>query len=280
MVLQFADTDEKFLFGHDLNTMVDAHQGNGVIVGLATTPSGVPDMQTHVAVGTYIANGTIVIKSSITDLTHDASDPSDPRYDVIQADDGGTIDIKKGTAASSPIVPDHDANHIRLAIVYIAAGTTTITSGAITDARIIIKEYKKYVYVDFTNGDFSGQFATLTNNTWCAPVNQYALQTITYDFSKLPAGSLVYFEAVCDGPAANDVFQIRLYNQTDASAVAGGELSWTNTTVWSLQTSADLYSTLAALGTEKVYVLQAKQTANTSTIVGVGYVRFRIVLPY
>jgi len=271
--------DGAVLFDGDLNSIIQGLSSlEGISLGLATTATGSPDMQTHVASGRYRANGTEVVKASTTNLTHDTADPIYKRYDIIVGDSAGTLSIVKGTAAATPAVPDTPDTKCRIAIIEIPASDTSIEQAQIKDARIIINDYKKWVYADFMNGKTASTNFASSFTAWVTPVPPYNLQTITYDFSRLPTGSEVYFEAVAYGPGYNDTLKIRLYNQTDSTVPSGGELEFQPQS-WALHTSANLYSVLSAL-TEKTFSVQAYQTTNTNTNVMVSMIRFRILVPY
>jgi len=46
------------LQGTELQNLVERFNGNGVLSGLAITASGIPDMETHVASGSWFAGET------------------------------------------------------------------------------------------------------------------------------------------------------------------------------------------------------------------------------
>lgn len=92
-------------------------------------------------------NGPYLVNlASSASLTVPTADPSNPRIDLIVADvyDVGTsasycaIELITGTPAPSPSVPTPAAGvaYIPLAQIAVAAGTTSITSGNITDVRV------------------------------------------------------------------------------------------------------------------------------------------------
>lgn len=89
------------------------------------------------------AGGYASTLSSAATLTVQTADPANPRIDIVVAnvvDNGnstsfGEVQIITGTPASSPSAPAAPANSITLARVSVPAGTTSITSGLITDKR-------------------------------------------------------------------------------------------------------------------------------------------------
>jgi len=179
MGITFVNGDQKFLTATDLNSIVDAINGNGVVVGLTTTQNSPAGMSVVVSSGTCVVNGTSVSKSSSTTVSIASSNPTNPRYDVIQINSSGTISAVTGTPSSSPLVPDISAGNIRLAIVYVPAGATSITNANITDARVILGNvgYNPGASISITyNAD--GTINTITDNMYGITA------TFTYDASK------------------------------------------------------------------------------------------------
>ena len=98
--------------------------------------------------GNYQTNqGTyMVYNDGATNATIATADPTNPRIDLVcitvnDAQYSGNlnsvvINVVTGTPAGSPTVPSTPTNSIALAQVAVAAGTTTITSGNITDRRV------------------------------------------------------------------------------------------------------------------------------------------------
>ena len=100
-------------------------------------------------VGTTQANmGTYLAYNDATDtLTITTADPTNPRVDrvVVTVNDayytGSTnnvvLQVLAGTPAGSPTAPATPANSISLATIAVAAGALSITSGNITDTRVL-----------------------------------------------------------------------------------------------------------------------------------------------
>lgn len=121
--------------------------------GLAVAAQSIPDMSVTVASGTAFvpasiaANaGWVCVNNGLRTVSIAASDPTDPRIDLIAArcydaaDDVGptsswALEAVQGTASSSPSAPAVPANTVVLASVSVPAGATTVTSAAITDKR-------------------------------------------------------------------------------------------------------------------------------------------------
>jgi hypothetical protein len=93
--------------------------------------------------GTYVAYNDATVT-----LTIATANPSNPRIDLVcmtvndsyytGSTDNVILQVITGTAASSPVAPTLPANSISLATVSIAAAATSITSGNITDQRVVV----------------------------------------------------------------------------------------------------------------------------------------------
>lgn len=123
---------------------------------LAVTPNSPVGMSVLVAsgwaaiVGTIQPNmGTYVAYNDATVVLPVATaNPSNPRIDLVcvtvndsyytGATDNVVIQIIAGTPAPSPVAPTLPANSIALATVAVAAGALSITSGNITDQRVVV----------------------------------------------------------------------------------------------------------------------------------------------
>lgn len=123
----------------DINALVAALDGDGVVSGCGVTAQGTPDMTVAVAAGTIQESDTAY---SITgaNATITAADGSNPRIDLVCAKTDDTLVVTAGTAAANPKAPDIPANNILLAIVYVPASDTAIETGQITDKRAIVPQ--------------------------------------------------------------------------------------------------------------------------------------------
>jgi hypothetical protein len=120
---------------------------------LKVTANGTPNMTVHVASGGALIMGTENANQGVYSVYNDndvvltvvTADPTNPRIDLVVARvkdafySGATnawdLEIVKGTAAVSPSPPALPNNSYQLASLAVAAGTTTITNGNITDSR-------------------------------------------------------------------------------------------------------------------------------------------------
>ena len=107
-----------------------------VLTGCGVTAQGSPDMTCAVASGTVLSNGVRQTVSS-GNVTIGAADGTNPRFDLVVANSSGTKAVRAGTAAAVPVPPARSANDVVLAVVYVPASDTTISSTQIVDLRVI-----------------------------------------------------------------------------------------------------------------------------------------------
>ena len=147
---------------------------------LAVTQNGTPNMSVNIAagwaaiVGTYQAN--MGVYTAYNDATVNAtiatSNPTLPRIDLVcltvsdsyytGATNTVAVNVVTGTAAASPAVPATPTNSIALAQIAVAAATTSIVTGNITDVRTPVTTNLPLVTLTGTQ--------TLTNKTLTTPV--------------------------------------------------------------------------------------------------------------
>lgn len=136
------------------------HGGSHGVVGagdLAVTQNGTPNMSVNVAAGralirsgnaSSIAAGVYAVMNDATvNVAISAADPTNPRIDLVviqvrdtnygEAANDVRITVVTGTPAASPVAPALTSfpNAVVLAQVAVAAATTTIVTGNITDRR-------------------------------------------------------------------------------------------------------------------------------------------------
>jgi hypothetical protein len=102
--------------------------------GCAVTAQGTPDMTVAVAKGAVTSNGSL-LPVTAGNVTVGAADATNPRIDLIVVTSAGSKACRAGTAAASPKPPARTANDVLLAMVYVPANATTITTARITDGR-------------------------------------------------------------------------------------------------------------------------------------------------
>lgn len=140
--------------------MVDAYSNNGLFVssvhpialrlgvknysivsGLGTAAQGTPDMTVNVSSG-VIRNGRITKTSAgNATLAITAAHATLDRYDTISVNTSGTVVYTVGTASASAVPPEIPTNNVPIAIIYVAAASTTVTNSVIYDLRINGPDY-------------------------------------------------------------------------------------------------------------------------------------------
>ena len=121
----------------DIDILVAAYSGSGIVSGCAVTAQGTPDMTVAVASGVVIVAG---VRAAVTgaNSTIGTADTTNPRFDLITVNSSGTIATTAGTAAAIPEFPAIPANSVVIAAVFVAASDTTISSSNIVDKRAIL----------------------------------------------------------------------------------------------------------------------------------------------
>lgn len=97
-------------------------------------PTATPSLSIRVSTGYCIVNSELNKLSEIQTVVIGAP-VSDSRISLVYVNDDGTISVKHGTAASTPVAPDAEPNTLVLAQVTVASTDTEILEGDITDVR-------------------------------------------------------------------------------------------------------------------------------------------------
>lgn len=127
---------QSILFSEYLNVLSECIAGNNVVLsGLACTAQGSPDMTVAVAKGSVLSNGALFAVAA-GNATITTANGSNPRLDLVVITSAGAIAVRAGTAAAAPKPPSRTSNDVVLAVVYVPANDTTISSDQITDLRI------------------------------------------------------------------------------------------------------------------------------------------------
>lgn len=125
------------LYAEQLNILLAGINGiDCVLAGCAVTAQGTPDMTVAVAKGSVLTNGVLkpVVAGNATITT---ANSTNPRLDLVVVNSSGTVAVRAGTAAAAPIPPARTANDVVIAMVYVPASDTTISSDQIVDMRVI-----------------------------------------------------------------------------------------------------------------------------------------------
>lgn len=125
MTTEYSDGD--YLYGADLDNLVESTVNNGVLTGLGVTENTpTPDLNVIVAAGSGFAGETYFLKGSGTLIPITAAHGSLDRLDLIVVNSSGTISAVAGTPATTPNPPDLPDDSILLAIVEVDATVTQI----------------------------------------------------------------------------------------------------------------------------------------------------------
>lgn len=128
---------QSILFSEYMNILMAGIQGiDYPFNGCAVSAQGSPNMTVAVAAGAVVSAGALKVVSA-GNVTVTTANGSNPRIDLIVIDSSGTKTIRTGTAAAAPRPPARTANDVVLAAVYVPANATTITTGLITDLRVL-----------------------------------------------------------------------------------------------------------------------------------------------
>lgn len=119
---------------------------SGVLEGGAVTAQGSPDNTVAVAIGKGRGGGRYVAWTA-GNVTMTAAHATLARMDMVSVSQAGTKTYTAGTAAANPTPPDVPTGHVPLAIVYVPATDTTLSSDQIQDVRVFIQRLGPWVTV-------------------------------------------------------------------------------------------------------------------------------------
>lgn len=153
----------------DIDGLVAALAGDGVLTGLTCTAQASPDMTVAVAAGQARIQGYFPYFAA-QNATISAASSSNPRIDLISVDYNGTVTVTAGTAAAAPVCPALPSNSIPLAQVYVQTSASSIGSNAITDKRVAVPDTFD-IADEFMGGSVSATVGTGSgsygNASWC-----------------------------------------------------------------------------------------------------------------
>lgn len=112
--------------------------GRGVASGCAVTEAGTPAMSVVVASGSVVIARVVHSVSGGT-VALSAADATNPRFDLIYADDAGAVHVRTGTPAVSPTYASPDDDEVGLAMVYVPATDTAVQNAQIVDKRVFVE---------------------------------------------------------------------------------------------------------------------------------------------
>lgn len=161
---------QSILFSGDLDIVtagIDAV--DCVLSGGAVTAQGSPNMTVAVAKAAVMTNGVLKAVAANASVTISAANATFPRLDLVVIDSTGAIQVRAGTAAANPKPPARTANDVVLAIVYVPANDTTISSDQIVDKRMTHTQGPITLQRTVTNVTFNNTLAIQTYATITIP---------------------------------------------------------------------------------------------------------------
>lgn len=180
--------------------------GTGILgsSSLAVTAQVSPNMTVNIASGwaailsSTSNNGIYQIFNDATVIaTITTADATNPRIDRVVAtvtDGSNTVafSVLAGTPAGSPSAPATPNDSISLATVAVAAGTTTITSGNITDTRVVASSnFVTGVALPLAGGTMTGALTLTPSTTSVAPIKLQSSAT----FLSSPTGGVFEYDS-------------------------------------------------------------------------------------
>lgn len=174
---------------------------------LLVSANGTPNMSVNVASGwgaivSSTANAGVYTfyNDATNNLTITTADPTNPRIDrvVVTVNDSAysgatnnvTFTVVAGTPAASPSAPATPSNSISLATIAVAAGTTSIVAGNITDTRSVASSnLVAGLALPLAGGTLTGGLTTAPSTASVFPIK---LQSSATFLSPVVGGAVEY----------------------------------------------------------------------------------------
>lgn len=202
------------LMGADLDNLVHGIKGYSVVEGLAVTAG--TGLSVSVAAGTVALHSLWAVVAAASNQALTTAHATLDRIDAVVITSAGAVAIRTGTAAAAPVAPDLTVNDILLALVYVPANATSLTSTNIRDKRI--------------NGAPNGVIYEQGNQTavTTAVTNQNAWTGVTIPANYLAAGQRfrvrAWFRLTTSATAGNLTLRVKLGTTVLATT---GAVAWT-----------------------------------------------------
>jgi hypothetical protein len=137
-----AHEDQARVDSGDVDILVAAHHGTGVLEGCAVAAQGAPNRTVQVAAGVVAIQTELVAVAAVASLSLGTADGTNPRWVLVWVDAAGVVTANAGTAAALPLYPTitvDGSGHLTravLAAVFDPANNATIVATQITDKRV------------------------------------------------------------------------------------------------------------------------------------------------
>jgi hypothetical protein len=127
---------QSVLFQQCLEVLADSFQ-NFVQSGCGVTPQGAPNMTVQVAAGTVYSVTSRLVTAGNAALAISAADATNPRFDYIVITTGAVAAVRQGTPSAAPKPINLTAGDVCVALVYVPAAATSITTANIFSRAIV-----------------------------------------------------------------------------------------------------------------------------------------------
>lgn len=175
------NTNQSVIFQEDWSIISDGiSRKNCVLQGCLVTATTL--LTLNVALGSVLSNNALFAIPAAT-IAVGTADATNPRIDYVVITSAGAKAIRAGTAAATPSAPALTANDVVLAIVYVPATATTLTSANIYDRRILRESGPVVIDTGFTDVTFSNTSAAQTYFTKTIPASLLSKSQGTSGFS-------------------------------------------------------------------------------------------------
>lgn len=112
--------------------------GRGVASGCGVAEAGTPNQTVVVASGTIVISRTVIaVAGGVVSITD--ADATNPRFDLIYADNAGAVHVRTGTPNASPAFPNIADTEVALAQVYMPALDSAVQNAQIVDKRVFVE---------------------------------------------------------------------------------------------------------------------------------------------
>lgn len=215
----------------DVDVLVAAHEGTGVVGGCAVTAQGSPDMTLAVASGTVSVLG---VQAAVTagNVTITTAHATNPRFDLVVVSSAGVKSVTAGTAGASPVFPAIPASSVVLAAVYVPANDTAIGSTQIVDKRVPtirygsligLVQYTPAADIDVSTTAAGGSDINAANLTFTltVPASGRIFYEFTASINKITASDWAWWLLRTDSGAITASEQPVAFNSTGAVVMRG-----------------------------------------------------------